>query len=105
MASPVTGAVPPSIAATGSPRPGVVDRRLRLDDILKLMVADGLVARAAADGLARSRTLRFDHPLEAMADRKWKSGEPPHKTVTLEWLVEWLAGKLDVPYLHIDPLK
>ena len=105
MASPVTGAVRPSIAATGSPRPAVVDRRLRLDDILKLMVADGLVARAAADELARSRTLRFDHPLEAIADRKWKSSEPPHKTMTLEWLVEWLAGKLDVPYLHIDPLK
>src|SRR5438067_1062866 len=105
MASPVTGAVPPSIAALGSPRPAVVDRRLRLDDILKLMAADGLVARAAADELARSRTLRFDHPLEAIADRKWKSGEPPHKTMTLEWLVEWLAGKLDVPYLHIDPLK
>ena len=52
-----------------------------------------------------SRTLRFDHPLEAIADRKWKSGEPPHKTMTLEWLVEWLAGKLGVPYRHIDPLK
>ena len=25
--------------------------------------------------------------------------------LTLDWLVEWLAGKLGVPYLHIDPLK
>ena len=25
--------------------------------------------------------------------------------MTLEWLVEWLAGKLGIPYLHIDPLK
>ena len=69
------------------------------------MVADGVVARADADALARSRTMRFDHPLEAIADRKWKSAQPPHKPMTLEWLVEWLAGKLDVPYLHIDPLK
>jgi general secretion pathway protein E len=105
MATPVTGAVSPPSAASALPRANVVDRRLRLDDILKLMVADGLVTRAAADELARSRTLRFDHPLEAIADRKWKSAEPPHKTMTLEWLVEWLAGKLDVPYLHIDPLK
>ena len=105
MATPVTGAVPPQSAAGSAPRPATVDRRLRLDDILKLMVADGLVTRAAADELARSRTLRFDHPLEAIADRKWKSGEPPHKAMTLEWLVEWLAGKLDVPYMHIDPLK
>ena len=37
--------------------------------------------------------------------QKWKSAKPPHKLMTLEWLVEWLAGKLKVPYLHIDPLK
>ena len=34
-----------------------------------------------------------------------RSTEPPRKPLTLEWLVEWLAGKLGVPYLHIDPLK
>src|SRR5690242_13433499 len=87
------------------PRAPLADRRLRLGDILQLMVADGLVSRADADTLARSRTMRFDHPLEAVADQKWKSGQPPHKLMTLEWLVEWLAAKLDVPYLHIDPLK
>ena len=81
------------------------DRRLRLDDVLKLMVADGLIAGADADKLARSRTLRFEHPLEAIADQKWKSPNLPHKIMTLEWLVQWLAGKLDIPYLHIDPLK
>ena len=81
------------------------DRRLRLDDILKLMVADGLVAAADAEELARSRTQRFEHPLELIADQKWKSLEPPHRLLTLDALVEWLAGKLGVPYLHIDPLK
>ena len=38
------------------------DRRLRLEDILKLMVAEGLVTAADADRLARSRTHRFEHP-------------------------------------------
>jgi general secretion pathway protein E len=90
----------------GAPqRPAATDRRLRLDDILKLMVADGLVASADAEALARTRTLRFEHPLEAIADQKWKSAKPPNKMMTLDWLVEWLAGKLGVPYLHIDPLK
>ncbi|HEY4137027.1 MAG TPA: GspE/PulE family protein [Casimicrobiaceae bacterium] len=103
MATPATGVTLPTSAP--SARTATPDRRLRLDDILKLMVADGLVARADADALARSRTMRFDHPLDAVADQKWKSGQPPHKLMTLEWLVEWLAGKLGVPYLHIDPLK
>src|SRR4051794_23613301 len=105
MATPVIGAVPPPSPTSPPARTPAVDRRLRLDDILKLMVAAGLVTRPEADTLARSRTARFDHPLEAVADQKWKSAQASNKVMTLEWLVEWLAGKLGVPYLHIDPLK
>ena len=99
-----TGTTAPAVRSVPQ-RPAVPDRRLRLDDILKLMVADGLITSADAEALARTRTLRFEHPLEAIADQKWKSAKPPNKVMSLEWLVEWLAGKLDVPYLHIDPLK
>src|SRR3984893_12709345 len=81
------------------------DRRLRLEDSLKLMVADGLVSTAQAEKLARSRTQRFETPLELIADQKWHSLAPPRKVITLDALVEWLAGKLGVPYQHIDPLK
>ena len=90
--------LPPPSSLPVAPAAKPTDRRLRLDDILKLMVADGLVAAAEADELGRSRTARFEHPLEAVADRKWKSLLPPHKVLTLDWLVEWLAGKLGVPY-------
>ena len=103
MASPMTtsqaGTPPPAAAAR---RP---DQPLRLDDILKLMVADGQVAPADAEKLARSRSHRVEHPLEMIAEQKWKSQLPPHRLIHLEGLVEWLAGKLGVRYLHIDPLK
>jgi general secretion pathway protein E len=108
MATPLTGSkAPPAVGAATAPSAGnkAQDRRLRLDDILKLMLADGLVPSPDAELLARSRTHRFEHPLEAVADRKWKSLKAPHPPMTLEWLVEWLAGKLGVPYFHIDPLK
>jgi general secretion pathway protein E len=106
MATPVTGGAPSAAAPGALPRSTPTpDRRLRIEDVLKLMVADGLVSAAAAEKLARSRTMRFDHPLEAIADQKWKSLLPPHKQMSLDWLVEWLAGKLDVPHMHIDPLK
>ena len=78
---------------------------MRLEDILKLMVADALVGAIEAERLARSRTQRFDHPLELIADQKWRSPAPPRALMTLEWLVEWLAGKLGVTYHHIDPLN
>ena len=83
----------------------LADRRLRLDDIVTLMVADGLISPADGERLAHARTQRFEHPLELVADHKLKSLKPPHHTLLLEPLVEWLAGKLGVPYRHIDPLK
>src|SRR5438067_2325594 len=105
MASPINApAVPPS----GAGRQRIAhtsDRRLRLEDILKLMVADALVGAIEAERLARSRTQRLDHPLELIADQKWRSPAPPRALMTLEWLVEWLAGKLGVTYHHIDPLN
>lgn len=92
---------PPAAAKTPARPP---DRRLRLDDILKLMVADGLVSPANADQLQRTR-FRYEHPLEVIADEKWRSLQPPSKVLSLDWLVEWLAGKLGIPFVHTDPLK
>jgi general secretion pathway protein E len=108
MASPTP--VSPASAPASPPEPAArsakaADRRLRLEDILKLMVADGLVTVADADKLRRSRTHRFEHPLEMIADQKWRALTDAHPVMTLEWLVEWLAGKLGIPYHHIDPLK
>jgi general secretion pathway protein E len=100
MATPVSGIKPATPPARES-----ADRRLRLEDILKLMVMDGLVSAAEAERTSRSRTQRFEHPLELIADQRWKSLKPPHGTLTLETLVEWLAGKLGIRYQHIDPLK
>ena len=101
MATPATGSR--SAAARDPAASG--DRRLRLDDVLKLMSVDGLVPRADAEKLARARTRQYEHPLELVAAQHWKSARPPHHALTLEWLVEWLAGKLGVRYRHIDPLK
>jgi general secretion pathway protein E len=97
--APASGRAPAS--AVGASQ----DQRLRLEDILKLMVAGGLILPADAERIGRTRTQRFEHPLELIAEQRLKSLAPPHKTLALEALVEWLAGKLDVPYRHIDPLK
>ena len=80
-------------------------RSLRLDEILTLLVADGLVAPADADPLTRTPSRRPEHPLEIIAEKGWHAATGSRRALTLEWLVEWLAGKLGVPYLHIDPLK
>jgi general secretion pathway protein E len=85
--------------------PSRPDRRLDLRDILKLLAADGMVLPADAERIARTRTGRFEHPLELIADQKLKSAAPPGKTLSLDALVEWLAGKLGIAFQRIDPLK
>ena len=102
MATPATSV--PAFAGNESAKRGR-GRSLHLDEILTLLVADGLVAAADADTLARAPTRRPDHPLEIIAEKGWHAANAPRLALTLDWLVEWLAGKLGVPYLHIDPLK
>ena len=105
MTAHVTGTTVPA-ARSVPQRPAATDRRLRLDDILKLMVADGLITSADAESSRADAHVAFRAP--AGSDRRPEDGNRPSrpdKVMTLEWLVEWLAGKLGVPYLHIDPLK
>ena len=40
-----------------------------------------------------------------VADQKWKDPRNPSKLLHLEMLAEWLAGKVGLPYLHVDPFK
>src|SRR5439155_1050532 len=41
-------------------------------------------------------------PLAIVADQKWKKG---NALLTLDALTEWLAKRVGLEYLHIDPLK
>jgi len=80
-------------------------RALQIEEVLTLLVADGLLTSADADSLARVKVRRTEHPLETIAEKNWHTATGPRMPLTLDWLVEWLARKLGVPYLHIDPLK
>jgi general secretion pathway protein E len=100
IASPGASAVTP----TNKHEP---DRRLTIKELLRLMLDDKLLSHAEADEIFNNRHLHKSgvHPLIIVADQKLKSPEPPHKLLHLEALTEWLAGKLGMEYMHIDPLK
>ena len=82
-------------------------RLLGLDEVLADLVADKLVAQEDADKLLQvRRSLRGDtHPLAVISEQKWKDPRNPKKLLTLDALTEWLAEKVGLPYLHIDPFK
>ena len=83
------------------------EHRLTLPEVLEWMVADGLVGKEEAESLKVERRMHGvkDHPLKVIADQKWIAPGTPVRLLTLEALTEWLAGKVGLDYLHIDPLK
>ena len=84
------------------------DRRLTLPEVIDALIADGLVPREETQRLTadrRSSRSAALHPLVVIADQKWRAAQAPHKPLTLEYLTEWFAPKVGLPYFHIDPLK
>jgi general secretion pathway protein E len=102
---------PPNAPSSASPAnanspSASADRALTLDLILREVEKDALVDRAAIEALRSTAKFRsYEHPLTLIAEQKWRSTKPPMRVLTLESLSEWLAQRLDVPYMHIDPLK
>src|SRR4051812_8249604 len=83
------------------------DHRLNLGEILDWLIEDQLVAPAAAEQLRKERRYYRGalHPLVIVADQKWKLPTPPQRPLTLDTLAEWLAKRVGMDYVHIDPLK
>ncbi len=83
------------------------ERRLTLVEVIDWLVEDRLVDAAAAELMKKERRYYrgSQHPLVVIAEQKWKSAGPAGRPLTLETLSEWLAKRVGMEYLHIDPLK
>ena len=83
---------------------GSREGRLALGEVLGWLVEDGLAPAEAAEQLKKERRYYRgeQHPLAIIAEQKWRSGA---RALTLEALAEWLARRVGMEYLHIDPLK
>jgi general secretion pathway protein E len=103
MTKSVTAAKPHASQLAAIP-PG---RRITLEPVLRDLVSDGLVSTEDAERLLADRRLNHgeQHPLVILDAQKLKDPRNPRKLLHLEQLSEWMAGKVDMPYLHIDPFK
>jgi general secretion pathway protein E len=84
------------------------DRKLQLREVLDWLVEDGLVAAdPAAKLLQDSRHARGGsrHPVVVISEQRWRSLKAPQPLLTADALTEWLAGRVKMPFYHIDPLK
>jgi general secretion pathway protein E len=94
-----------------SPAKKAAPKALDLHQIFSWLLADEIIDKAnaktaynQAQGLLRNATMST-HPLSAVAQCKLQSMLPPHRMLTLDWLTEWMATKVKLPFFRIDPLK
>jgi general secretion pathway protein E len=84
---------------------------LDLQQIYTWLLADGMIRKAEVKELyAQSQailknTSGYMHPLCAVAHAKLPAAQPPHKMLTLDALCEWLAQRVGLPFIRIDPLR
>nr|WP_211473568.1 GspE/PulE family protein [Collimonas humicola] len=86
-------------------------KTLDLQQIFTWLLNDGTVDKnevkafyTQAQGIFRNAAIAI-HPLSAVAQCKRQSALPPHRVLTLDWLTEWLARQVHIPFYRIDPLK
>ena len=82
------------------------EHRLTVAEVVEALVAEGHVA---ADQVAAAAKLAGGsveiHPLVVVANRGWKSDQPPHAPIDLEFLTHWLGRYAALEVRHVDPLK
>ncbi|MBA5686528.1 type II/IV secretion system protein [Duganella sp. LX47W] len=98
-------------SATSATAPMPAHRVLDLQQIFTWLLADGMVEKAhvkanyaQAQGILKN-TAGAMHPLCAVAHCKLLSAMAPHKQLTLDLLTEWMARRVSLPFIRIDPLK
>ena len=82
--------------------------KLLLRDILAGLLRDGLIERENCELLASlsdTPERRKQNALEVIAKSNWTTREAPHRPINLEFLSQWLAGRIGLPHKRIDPLK
>jgi general secretion pathway protein E len=83
------------------------EHRLTLTEVIDALVAEGIVGATEGDRFKQERRYHKGdtHPIIVVAEQRWKSLLPPHRTLDLETLTQWLASWSGLDYMHVDPLK
>ncbi len=81
---------------------------LTVQQVVDDLIADGLLAaetKQLLTGIYNAEEASHKHALEIIAERDWTDASRPDRKLTLDRLTEWLADKVGLPYVRIDPLK
>jgi general secretion pathway protein E len=79
--------------------------KLELGQLLDWLAEAGLLDQEKAQVLKRVAINEGKNPLSLVAERNFTSAKAPQIPLTLDFLTEWVANKVGLPYHHIDPLR
>ncbi|MET0088682.1 MAG: GspE/PulE family protein [Candidatus Thiodiazotropha sp.] len=85
----------------------LAERPLELADLLGWLVEDGLIPNQLGETVqaVNQGARRSQHPLVMIAEHKWPDQRDPQNVLDLDRLTAWLAQRVGLPLMHIDPLK
>jgi len=84
------------------------NHRLTPEEVINDLLADQIIERQAATNFLHNiaqREYAEQHALEIVAEAKLRNLKTPDNYLTLEDLTLWLAHRVGLEYLRIDPLK
>jgi general secretion pathway protein E len=88
-----------------------MSKNLDLQHILNWLIHDGILTKDTArthypqaQAILKNAPMSM-HPLTALAQCKLTVITSPGTHLNLDWLTEWLAKRLKIPFYRIDPLK
>ena len=79
--------------------------RLNLTDILAALLEEGLLSAKQVRETEIRAGGQVKHPLLLIAERDWEHAQAPGRKLGIEALTQWLAKRVGLPYLRIDPLN
>ncbi len=84
-----------------------IERRVTVPETLAALVQDGMVSQEDADKTLKNWRASggHEHPLLVISRANVKALKPPVRALDIERLTEWMAGRVEMRYFHIDPLK
>jgi len=82
-------------------------QRLSVGQLTQWLTSDRIINEEQSQTIFREagRARSDQHPIVTVAELKLHSQQPPHRVLNVEGLTEWMAAKVGLPYVHIDPLK
>lgn len=79
--------------------------KLELDYVLDGLLKTGMITQTDAQTVKSKVIPKGVHPLVMISKNDFKDRRPPHKQLTLEDYIKWLAAWCEKGYFDIDPLQ